>query len=382
MRGGALASPEPGDARGTLGAPRAVSGPALAAPRLGQLCVCLEPEALSSLCIRRDKALSLRVRVNGPGLILQLPEIENEKHLGFRSYSENLSKAHKSRPCLEGRLGRNRGGRDHESHLWVQWVGGGLGFGLLPRKPRDGKARGPAGLGFLPCAREAMSTAARPDKRAGQGPRRRVFPAPEARPDTQAPRCQLLVTGTTLSDRGALIPRCDPVPEARSIRKQRDLGEPSGGTVSDLRELLTGSTPRSGRAVAQAPELRPRECSRPPAALRPLTGPLSSDTGSGRGTRHPVSPSLLGRCQPRRRPLALGRTSARAHSLRRWLEGARTFPRRLWAPWRRILLLLGRLLALLAKDWARRGRRGVAGSRRWGASLSTLHPVVTEAPRA
>lgn len=123
---------------------------------------------------------------------------------------------------------------------------------------------------YLPCAREAVSTAARPDKRAGQGPRRRVFPAPEARPDTQAPRCQLLVTGTTLSDRGALIPRRDPVPEARSIRKQRDLGEPSGGTVSDLRELLTGSTPRSGRAVAQAPELRPRECARPPAALRPF----------------------------------------------------------------------------------------------------------------
>lgn len=254
-----------------------------------------------------------------------------------------------------------------------------------------GFCRGSRGMGrhgvlpawvYLPCAREAVSTAARPDKRAGQGPRRRVFPAPEARLDTQAPRCQLLVTGTTLSDRGALIPRRDPVPEARSIRKQRDLGEPSGGTVSDLRELLTGSTPRSGRAVAQAPELRPRECARPPAALRPLTGPLSSDTGSGRGTRHPVSPSLLGRCQPRRRPLALGRTSARAHSLRRWLEGARTFPRRLWAPWRRILLLLGRLLALLAKDWARRGRRGVAGSRRWGASLSTLHPVVTEAPRA
>lgn len=79
---------------------------------------------------------------------------------------------------------------------------------------------------YLLCAREAVSTAARPDKRAGQGPRRRVFPAPEARPDTQAPRCQLLVTGTTLSDRGALIPRRDPVPEARSIRKQRDLGEP------------------------------------------------------------------------------------------------------------------------------------------------------------
>lgn len=235
---------------------------------------------------------------------------------------------------------------------------------------------------YLPCAREAVSTAARPDKRAGQGPRRRVFPAPEARPDTQAPGCQLLVTGTTLSDRGALIPRRDPVPEARSIWKQRDLGEPSGGTVSDLRELLTGSTPRSGRAVAQAPELRPRECARPPAALRPSHRASLLRHRLWPGHPSSVSPSLLGRCQPRRRPLALGRTSARAHSLRRWLEGARPFPRRLWAPWRRILLLLGRLLALLAKDWARRGRRGVAGSRRWGASLSTLHPVVTEAPRA
>lgn len=258
--------------------------------------------------------------------------------------------------------------------------GGGLGFGLLPRKPRDGKARGPAGLGFLPCAREAMSTAARPDKRAGQGPRRRVFPAPEARPDTQAPRCQLLVTGTTLSDRGALIPRRDPVPEARSIRKQRDLGEPSGGTVSDLRELLTGSTPRSGRAVAQAPELRPRECARPSVALRP-----SHRASLLRHRLWPGHPSSCIAVPPRTLPASQTpscRTSARAHSLRRWLEGARTFPRRLWAPWHCILLLLGRLLALLAKDWARRGRRGVAGSRRWGASLSTLHPVVTEAPRA
>lgn len=359
---------------------RGLSGPALAAPRLGQLCVCLEPEARSSLCIRRDKALSLRVRVNGPGLILQLPEIENEKHLGFRSYSENLSKAHKSQPCLKGRLGRNRGGRDHESHLWVQWVGGGgLGFGLLPQ---EGKARGPAGSGLPALRPRGREHSCTPGQTCGAGPEAAGLPGPRGPPRHAGPALPAPCDRDDAFGRGALIPRRDPVPEARSIWKQRDLGEPSGGTVSDLRELLTGSTPRSGRAVAQAPELRPRECARPSAALRPLTGPLSSDTGSGRGTRHSVSPSLLGRCQPRRRPLALGRTSARAHSLRRWLEGARTFPRRLWAPWRRILLLLGRLLALLAKDWARRGRRGVTGSRRWGASLSTLHPVVTEAPRA
>lgn len=179
--------PEPGDAWGTLGAPRAVSGPALAAPRLGQLCVCLEPEALSSLCIRRDKALSLRVRVNGPGLILQLPEIENEKHLGFRSYSENLSKAHKSRPCLEGRLGRNRGGRDHESHLWVQWVGGGAGIWASAAEAAGREGAGSCRPGFPALRPRGHEHSCTPGQTCGAGPEAAGLPGPRGPPGHAGP---------------------------------------------------------------------------------------------------------------------------------------------------------------------------------------------------